>query len=197
VRLYDVSEGQILINNQPIQEYTLRSLRQQISLVPQDAFLFSDSVKNNLMFGNFSHPQDHEFEWVSDVVDMQKEIQQMPNQFETQLGEKGVNLSGGQRQRLTIARAIMTNPSLTILDDSLSAVDMTTEEKIKHALRINSEKHVGRSMQIIVAHRLSSLKNMEKILVLNNGEVEAFGSPDLLIKTSLTYKTFAEIQGES
>lgn len=197
VRLYDVSEGQILINNHPIQEFTLRSLRQQISLVPQDAFLFSDSVKNNLMFGNFSHPQDHEFEWVSDVVDMQKEIQQMPNQFETQLGEKGVNLSGGQRQRLTIARAIMTNPSLTILDDSLSAVDMTTEEKIKHALRINSEKHVGRSMQIIVAHRLSSLKNMEKILVLNNGQVEAFGSPDQLMKTSLTFKTFAEIQGES
>lgn len=191
-RLYPASSGQILINDTPIEEFTIQSLRKHLLLVPQEPFLFSDSIHENIAFGVDSQADFNEIEQITHLVDIHDEIAALPHQFESQLGERGVNLSGGQKQRLTIARGLILKSSVLILDDSLSAVDTKTEHAIETELGKNKQ-----STRIIVAHRLSSLKNAHKILVLKNGHVEAFASPSELATISPTYQTIVKLQSQN
>lgn len=190
VRLYQPDFGQILINDIPIENYTLKSLRSIFSIVPQDSFLFSASVSDNLNFGlKDSAPMDH-IESMIRTVDLTQEIETLPHKINSELGERGVNLSGGQKQRLTIARALMMQSPVVILDDSLSAVDTKTEKLIES--KISTPEN--RRSRIIVAHRLSSIQTVDKILILRDGQVEAFGSRTEVEATSKVFANVISIQ---
>lgn len=191
-RMYPLAEGEILINGKPIELYTQESLRRTFLLVPQEAFLFSETVSENISFGLQDRASDEETLRMTEVVDLTNEIQSLPHQFNSQLGERGVNLSGGQKQRLTIARGLIMQTPVLILDDSLSAVDTKTEKAIEQELSKASTKN----SRIIVAHRLSSLKAMDRILILKDGEVEALGTHQELMTQSPTFQTIVKIQGQ-
>ena len=182
-RLYDIDQGTILIDGKPIKDHNLTSLRNSIGYVPQDAFLFSESIKNNIKFG-VEHASDEEVIQAAKNADVHKNIIKFNNKYETVLGERGITLSGGQKQRISIARAIIKNPKILLFDDCLSAVDTETEEKILNNLSlISSDKTT-----IIVSHRVSSAKNADKIIVLDNGKVVQKGTHETLINTDGYYK---------
>jgi ATP-binding cassette subfamily B protein len=191
-RLYPAPTGTILINDHEIQEITQRSLHMNFALVPQEPFLFSESISANIKMGVEQDIPDEEVHHWAQVVDIKNEIEGLPHQFQAELGERGVNLSGGQKQRLTIARGLMTKAPVIWLDDSLSAVDHKTEKTIQDQLagHIDSKR-----TQVIVSHRLSAVENANQIIVLNQGEVEAIGTHQELIQKSPTYRRMAEIQG--
>tara|TARA_R110000868_G_scaffold74662_9_gene215687 strand:- start:690 stop:1865 length:1176 start_codon:yes stop_codon:yes gene_type:complete len=182
-RLYDIDKGSITINNTEINNLNLNDLRDSIGYVPQDAFLFSDTIKTNIKFGKQDATDD-------DVIDAAKNAQVHKNiikfnkGYETVLGERGITLSGGQKQRVSIARAIIKSPKILLLDDCLSAVDTETEEKIlKNLNKISNGK-----TSIIVSHRVSSAKNADKIIVLDDGEIVQQGTHDTLIDVDGYYK---------
>jgi ATP-binding cassette subfamily B protein len=189
-RLYPVLDGEILVNGRRIDEYRQRSLRAAISLVPQDAFLFSESISDNVAFGLGDSPLHEEIEHHARLVNIDDEIRDLPLAYQSELGERGVNLSGGQKQRLTIARALIRRSQVVILDDSLSAVDGKTEKTIVQALKSGRR---GQTV-IIISHRLATLKHADRIIVLNKGEIEATGSHDELLVTNTTYRTLSELQ---
>ncbi len=188
-RLYPLEEGQILVNGIPIENITQESLRKTFLLVPQEPFLFSDSIVENLSLGLSETGDETEVERITNVVDLQNEVKSLPHQYQSQLGERGINLSGGQKQRMTIARGLIMKSPVLILDDSLSAVDTKTENSIKTEL---SKAHGTR---IVVAHRLSSLRGVDKMLILKEGQVEAFGSFEDVLKVSPTLQKTVQIQG--
>ncbi len=192
-RLYPATKGSILINGMDLQDITQRSLHLQIAFVPQEPFLFSESISENMKMGRVDEniPDEDVLHWAQ-VVDIKNEIENLPHQFQSELGERGVNLSGGQKQRLTIARGLMTRAPFLILDDSLSAVDHTTEKTIQAQLANQLE---NRKTQLIVSHRLSAIENADQIIVLNQGEIEAIGRHSELVQKSPTYRRMAEIQG--
>jgi ATP-binding cassette, subfamily B, multidrug efflux pump len=192
-RLYNVDSGTILINGKDISEYSLQSLRKHIALVPQEAFLFSDTISENISFGLDRLEKTEKISETLETVDIDNEIKSLPQSYKSQLGERGVNLSGGQKQRLTIARGIILNSSVVILDDSLSAVDTKTEKKIQESLLQSSRD----STKIIVTHRVSTLEGVDRIIVLKDGQVEAVGPISELLHSSSTFKTMASIQGIS
>ena len=182
-RLYDVDQGTISINNTNISKLNLTDLRNSIGYVPQDAFLFSDTIKTNIKFGKQEATDD-------DVIEAAKKAQVHQNiikfnkGYDTVLGERGITLSGGQKQRVSIARAIIKSPKILLLDDCLSAVDTETEEKIlKNLNKISKGK-----TSIIVSHRVSSAKNADKIIVLDAGEIVQQGTHNTLIETEGYYK---------
>lgn len=182
-RLYDIDKGSITINSTEINNLNLNDLRDSIGYVPQDAFLFSDTIKTNIKFGKQDATDD-------DVIDAAKNAQVHNNiikfnkSYETVLGERGITLSGGQKQRVSIARAIIKSPKILLLDDCLSAVDTETEEKIlKNLSKISKGK-----TSIIVSHRVSSAKNANKIIVLDDGEIVQQGTHDTLIGIDGYYK---------
>lgn len=189
-RLYPVVDGEILVNGRRIDEYRQNSLRTAISLVPQDAFLFSESISDNVAFGLGESPLHEEIEHHARMVNIDDEIRDLPLAYQSELGERGVNLSGGQKQRLTIARALIRRSQVVILDDSLSAVDGKTEKAIVQALKSGRR---GQTV-IIISHRLATLKHADRIIVLNKGEIEATGSHDELLMTNTTYRTLSELQ---
>lgn len=191
-RLYPAPAGTILVNGNEITDVTQRSLHLQMAMVPQEAFLFSDSITDNLQMGLDQELTIDEVQKWAEVVDIRNEVESLPNQFESQLGERGVNLSGGQKQRLTIARGLMTRAPMIILDDSLSAVDHKTEKIIQDQLAKQLE---GRKTQLIVSHRLSAIQDADKIIVLNQGQIESIGTHKELVEKSSTYRKMAEIQG--
>ncbi|UXR64527.1 ABC transporter ATP-binding protein/permease [Bdellovibrio bacteriovorus] len=191
-RMYPLEEGQILINGHPIESITQESLHRTFLLVPQEAFLFSESISDNLSFGLTERASDPEIQRMTEIVDLTREIDSLPHKFESQLGERGVNLSGGQKQRLTIARGIIMKTPVLVLDDSLSAVDTRTEKAIEQELR----KNHGAMSRIIVAHRLSSLKGVDHILILKEGQVEAWGTFDQVLQQSPTFQKTVQIQGK-
>lgn len=191
-RLYPLAEGQILVNGHPIEDITQESLRRTFLLVPQEAFLFSDSIYENISFGLPERASDEDVLRMTEIVDLQSEINALPHKYESQLGERGVNLSGGQKQRLTIARGLIMHTPVLVLDDSLSAVDTRTEK----AIELEMSKNKGTLSRIIVAHRLSSLKGVDKILVLKDGAVEAWGDRDTVFRESPTFQKIVQIQGE-
>jgi ATP-binding cassette subfamily B protein len=191
-RLYPLTEGEILVNGLPIQDITQESLRKTFLLVPQEAFLFSESISENVSFGLSERASDEDILRMTETVDLTREIQSLPHQFDSQLGERGVNLSGGQKQRLTIARGLIMKTPVLILDDSLSAVDTRTEKAIETELGKNN----GSLSRIIVAHRLSSLKTVDKLLILRDGEVEALGTYQEVLKVSPTFQKTVSIQGQ-
>ena len=183
-RVYDPNEGEILIDQNNIKNININELRNCIGYVPQSTFLFSDTIENNIKFGK-SNASNYEIVKSAEIACLSKDIDSFKNKYETILGERGVNLSGGQKQRLSIARAIIKKPKILILDDSLSAVDTETEEKI-----LSSLKDVTKNMTVIIAtHRVSSAKTCDKILVLRNGSILEFGSHEDLIKKNGYYST--------
>ena len=182
-RLYDVNNGQILIDGIDIKKVNLFDLRDNIGVVPQDAFLFSDTIANNIRFGKEDAKQ-LEIESASKLAMVHDNIIHFQNQYETILGERGITLSGGQKQRVSIARATIKNPSILLLDDCLSAVDTETEEKIlNNLLDFCKDKTT-----IIVSHRVSSAKNADKIIILDQGQILQQGTHNELIEMGGYYK---------
>tara|TARA_B100000780_G_scaffold86699_1_gene59605 strand:+ start:659 stop:2416 length:1758 start_codon:yes stop_codon:yes gene_type:complete len=183
-RIYDPTIGKIFLDGNDIKKINLNELRTNIGYVPQSTFLFSDSIINNIKFGKLDASLDEVKKSVK-IACLTKDIELFKEKYNTLLGERGVNLSGGQKQRLAIARAIIKKPEILILDDSLSAVDTETEEKI-----LSSLNDITKKMTVIIAtHRISSAKTCDKILVLKNGSVLEFGSHKDLINKNGYYST--------
>ncbi|MGY5848022.1 ABC transporter ATP-binding protein [Salegentibacter sp. HM20] len=182
-RLYDIEKGEILIDGRAIDQLNLEELRRSIGYVPQDAFLFSDSIRNNIKFGK-SDASDEEIYEAAKNASVHKNIVGFSKGYDTVLGERGITLSGGQKQRVSIARAIIHNPKILLFDDCLSAVDTETEEEILGNLfRISKDKTT-----IIVSHRVSSAKNADKIIILEDGEIVQQGSHSELIAQKGYYR---------
>ncbi len=181
-RLYDVSEGQILIGGTDVRDLNLHNLRESIAFVPQDAFLFSDSIKNNIKFGK-ENATDDEVKNAAEKAVIHDNIINFNKQYETVLGERGITLSGGQKQRVSIARAIIKDAEILLLDDCLSAVDTETEEAILN----NLLEFCKNKTTIIVSHRVSSAKNADKIIILEDGKIIEQGSHNQLIKQNGYY----------
>lgn len=188
-RMYDVTSGRILIDGIDVRNYNIESLRSQIGYVPQDVFLFSDSIRNNIGFGLPGITEEQMVQAAKDA-DVYENIMRFPEQFETKLGERGITLSGGQKQRVSIARALVREPSILILDDSLSAVDTKTENAILNSLR----RIMANRTSIIISHRVSSVKLADRILVLDDGEIVQHGTHDELIRQEGLYKVLYERQ---
>ncbi|PZR38610.1 MAG: ABC transporter [Azospira oryzae] len=188
-RLYDVTEGEVRIDDQPIKDYDLVHLRRQMGVVPQDVFLFSDTIFNNIAFGLKSADEEKVIQAAKDA-DVYNNIVGFPQGFNTRVGERGITLSGGQKQRVSIARAIARSPRILILDDSLSAVDTKTENTI-----LNSMKRImeGRT-SIIISHRVSSAKLANRIMVLNDGHVMEEGTHEELLSLQGIYHDLYESQ---
>jgi ATP-binding cassette subfamily B multidrug efflux pump len=182
-RLSDVSSGEILIDDVPIKNLNLNSLRKSIGAVPQDAFLFSDTIKNNIKFGKEDATDEEIIEVAKNSV-VHKNIMGFSKTYDTILGERGITLSGGQKQRVSIARALLKDPQIYLFDDCLSAVDTETEEEILNNLKKASHNRTT----LIVSHRVSSAKNADKIIVLGDGKILQEGTHDLLINKEGYYK---------
>jgi ATP-binding cassette subfamily B protein len=189
VRLFDAGSGQILIDGQPIQSWNPRSLRKQMSYVQQDVFLFSDTIRNNILFGN---PElgEAEMRHASLQSDLLENVEGFENKFETMIGERGITLSGGQKQRVSIARALVLKPRVLILDDCLSAVDTRTENTILSHLK----EEMKDKTTLIISHRISSVNLADTILVMDEGRIVQSGNHDELIKVDGPYKALYEKQ---
>jgi ATP-binding cassette subfamily B protein len=189
VRMYDIQEGQILIDDIPIEEHNLNSLRQQTGYVPQDVFLFSDTIYNNIAFGKIDATE-QEVNEVAQKAAILKDIQHFPDGIQTVIGERGITLSGGQKQRISLARAIIKNPPILILDDCLSAVDTHTENEIlTHLAEVKQNKTT-----IIISHRISSIKDCDNIIILKDGQIAEQGSHEVLLNLNGEYAKLYEEQ---
>ncbi len=190
-RMYDVSSGSIQIDGISIKDYSLSSLRGQIGFVPQDVFLFSESIRNNIRFGLEDHVvSEEQIIQAAKDADLWENIQQFPEGLDTKVGERGITLSGGQKQRVSIARAIVREPRIMILDDALSAVDTKTENAILNSLRRIMQDRTT----VIISHRVSSAKLADKILVLDDGKIVEQGTHESLIQQKGVYKELYEKQ---
>ena len=184
MRQFDPDSGQISFDSTNLKELNINDLRNKIGIVPQDVFLFSDTILNNILFGsNTEHTDQSDIDAVAKTADIYTTINDFDKGYETVLGERGVNLSGGQKQRISIARALLRKPELLILDDCLSSVDTETENRILERLQIQSQKQTT----IIVSHRISTIRNAEQIIVINNGEIIEEGSHQNLLKNKGFY----------
>ncbi len=188
-RLYETKQGTISLDDQPIETTNLNDIRNQIGFVPQDPFLFSESIGNNIKFGKEKATEEEIIQAAKNAV-VHENIIEFPNGYQTILGERGVTLSGGQKQRVSIARAIIKNPKILIFDDCLSAVDTETEERIL----TNLEQVSKNKTTFIISHRVSSAKNADKIIILDAGEIIQQGTHNQLITTKGYYKYLYEQQ---
>jgi ATP-binding cassette subfamily B protein len=193
LRQIEPTAGNVLYNDRPLAEINLKQFREEIGVVPQDVFLFSDSIRNNISFGGqgIVHNQD-EIEQAAQDAHVLHNIRAFDEGFDTLLGERGVNLSGGQKQRVSIARALIRQPQLLVLDDCLSAVDTETEEVILRNLQRYTERNG--TTTIIVSHRISSLRNASQIIVLEEGEIVESGSHEELLALNGHYTKMYEKQ---
>ena len=184
LRNYDSNSGEILIDDQNLKTINMNQLRENTGLVPQDVFLFSDTIENNIAFGYKNELPDFEIiEEAAKNAAVYNNIIELPKGFKTKIGERGITLSGGQKQRISIARAIIKNPQILIFDDCLSAVDTETEDIIL----TNLKKIMNDKTSIIISHRVSSVKNADKIIVLANGKIIEQGTHDSLVKIKGNY----------
>lgn len=190
--LYQTSEGEIIIDNENINKLNLTKYRKQIGYIPQDVFLFSDTIYNNIRFGN-SKITDEEAENYAKKASIYNEIMEFPNGFNTLLGERGVTLSGGQKQRISIARALANQPQLIIFDDALSAVDVNTEKAIIE----NMGESFGNKTVIIISHRIFSSIDFDNILILDEGKILEQGKHNELLKLNGLYAEFYKKQQTS
>jgi ATP-binding cassette, subfamily B, multidrug efflux pump len=188
-RMYDVTEGEIKVDNYPIKNLNVNQLRSQIGYVPQDVFLFSDSIRNNVKFGS-EHITEEQIIQAAKDADLYDNVIDFPEGFDTVLGERGVTLSGGQKQRLSIARAIAREPRILILDDCLSAVDTKTENQILNNLQGIMQ---GRT-SVIISHRVSSAKLADKIIMLDDGNIVEQGTHDDLMEANGVYRELYDKQ---
>ena len=188
MRQFDPTSGEIFIDGKNIKEINIHDFRRQTGVIPQDVFLFSDSIGNNIKFGsNTDHVSENELIEITKKAHVYHNIEAFPDKFETLLGERGVNLSGGQKQRVSIARALIRKPSLLIMDDCLSAVDTETEEIIL----TNLKKDQNVQTSVIVSHRISSLRNANKIIVLEDGaSIEAGTHQELLDNQGIYFEMY-------
>ncbi|MHA2051917.1 MAG: ABC transporter ATP-binding protein, partial [Promethearchaeota archaeon] len=181
-RLYDPNQGRILVDNIDIREYALKSLRNQISYIEQDIFLFSESIFNNISFGRTSSRE--EIIQVAREAQAHDFISKFHEQYDSEVGERGVQLSGGERQRIAIARAFLSDPRILILDDSTSAIDSNTEDKIQKAIR----NILRDRTTLLITHRLSQIRWADLIIVLKKGEIASIGTHEELLQTSTEYQ---------
>lgn len=188
-RFYDVNKGDIKIDGHSVREVTLDSLREQVGIVPQETMLFNGSVYNNILYGRLDATKE-EIEAAAKAANAHDFIMQLTDGYETKLGDRGVNLSGGQRQRIAIARAILKNPRILILDEATSALDTESERVVQEAL---DRLMVGRT-SFVIAHRLSTVKNADKILVLEKGNLVESGTHDELLASDGLYAHLYKIQ---
>jgi ATP-binding cassette subfamily B protein len=186
-RFYDVTTGQVLIDGTDVRDVKLTSLRRSIAVISQDPFLFSTTVRENIAFGA-PDATDEEVERAARLAQAHEFVSELPQGYETVIGERGITLSGGQRQRIAIARAIVTNPRILILDDATASVDATTEARIRIGLR---EAMEGRTT-LIIAHRLSTISLADEIVVLDHGRIVARGTQGELAETSPVYREIYE-----
>jgi ATP-binding cassette subfamily B protein len=175
-RIYDAEPGMVLVDGCPIREFSLASLRKSIGFVPQETFLFSDRIRENIAFGVES-ATDAEVRISAAAANIAADIEGFPESFDTMVGERGITLSGGQKQRTAIARALIRNPRILILDDALSSVDTHTEDKILNHLR---DVMQGRTT-IFISHRVSTVRNADRIAVLHGGRIVEIGTHDELL----------------
>ena len=189
LRMYDTTKGQISIDNRSIKDYNIQNLRSQMGYVPQDVFLFSDNIRNNVRFGSPELSDEAVVQAVKDA-DLYQNIMEFEQGFEMQIGERGVTLSGGQKQRLSIARAVVREPKILILDDCLSAVDTNTENIILG----NLERIMQDRTSIIISHRVSSAKLAQNIIVLDEGRIVEQGTHDILMASNGVYKELYDKQ---
>ena len=190
-RLFDVNTGEVSINGMNVKSIQKKSLRTNIGYVPQEVFLFSDTIANNIAFGNkSSEPNNQEVESSAKKAAVYDNIIEFENGFDTVIGERGITLSGGQKQRISIARAIINNPEILIFDDCLSAVDTKTEE----AILSNLKEIMNNKTSIIISHRISSIKHADYIIVLDKGLISEKGTHAELINNKEYYSTTFEKQ---
>lgn len=188
-RFYDATKGQVLINGTDVKDYTLNRLRSMIGIVPQKAVLFKGTLMENLKWGK-KYATIDEIETALEISQSSSFVQAFPEKYDTNILQSGKNLSGGQKQRLTIARALVSNPEILILDDSSSALDFATDAILRKALK----EKVKNTTVIMVSQRASSIKNADKIIVLNNGEIVGIGKHDYLINNCEVYKEICSSQ---
>ena len=189
MRNYNVADGSLFIDGQDVNDITIFSLRQNVAYVPQDNFLFSDTIANNIAFAA-NRDDEEAIRRAAELAAVSDNIEEFPERYQTVLGERGVTVSGGQKQRISIARALMTDAPVLILDDSLSAVDTNTERTLLENLK---RQRAGKTT-ILIAHRISTVEHMDKIVYIENGEVVAVGTHQELLKTCPAYQTMAELQ---
>jgi len=182
LRMYDTSEGQVLLDGVDVKRFNLQDLRRQVGYAPQEAYLFSDTIYNNIRFGK-DNATDEEVRAAARLADLEKDIDGFPKGFETMIGERGVMLSGGQKQRMVLARAILKNANLLILDDCLSAVDTQTEKNILG----NLQPQLKDKTVIVITHRIFTSWTFDKIIVLDNGSIAEFGDHDSLMELNGRY----------
>jgi len=188
-RFFHLKEGSIFIDSQNINEINLNSLRKEISLVSQDVILFDDTIRSNILYGN-AHATDDEIKKACKFAAAEDFVEKLPNKYETMIGENGVKLSGGQKQRLSIARAILKDSSIILLDEATSSLDSESEAVIQNAI----ENLTKNKTTIIIAHRLSTVMKCDKILVFENGKIVEEGKHEFLVNNSNIYKKLYEKQ---
>ena len=189
LRIYNVDDGSVFIDGKDINRIPISTLRANSAYVPQDNFLFSDTIENNISFATDNGTLDMVIN-ASKLADVHENIDEFPNKYQSVLGERGVTVSGGQKQRISIARALMKNAPILILDDAVSAVDVNTEKTILSNL---NELRKGKTT-ILIAHRISTIENMDKIIFIDDGKILAIGTHDELYHTCEDYKTLVDLQ---
>ena len=189
LRTYNVPKGTLFIDDTDVTDVTIHSVREGCAYVPQDNFLFSDTIANNINFA-YDNMDEHAVETSAVLADVHENIAEFKEGYRTILGERGVTVSGGQKQRISIARALMKNAPILIMDDSVSAVDTDTEKVILKNLK---ENRAGKTT-ILIAHRISTVKSMDKIIFVDDGKVTAVGSHEELLKTCPEYERMVELQ---
>ena len=187
-RFFDVSSGSIRIDGNDIRSYTLYDLRSLFGIVTQEAILFNDTIKNNILFG--AEATDEQIEEAARIANVSEFVNEMPDKYQSNIGDRGMKLSGGQRQRLTIARAVLRNPPIMILDEATSALDSESELLVQDAL----EKLMKNRTTVVIAHRLSTIRNADKIVVLDKGKIVEMGSHEQLMTLNGNYNKFVEMQ---
>jgi ATP-binding cassette, subfamily B, multidrug efflux pump len=190
-RLYDVVSGRVIVGGVDVRDYDIESIRNQVAMVLQKNVLFSGTIRDNLRWGN-ENATDEEMVGACKLAQADGFIREFPDQYDTHIEEGGTNVSGGQKQRLCIARALLKKPKILILDDSTSAVDTKTDELIRHALKNN----IPDTTKIIIAQRVASVQDADKIVVLDDGKIIAVGAHDELLETCEIYREVYESQNK-